>query len=569
MAIDEHKILIAFSADDNVAIALADLTPGESYPLLRGDGGLLGRLTIAAFQPAWYSGHEKDATVIRRYYKVAIAHIAKNDPIVKDREAIGAAAEEILPGHVVHQVFLSGSGGFERIGGNIREHPSVFSAPARQLETLAEASRITADGLNRPSSLRPRLPAASGVKTVMAYGRNDGVFGSRNHLLVIPSVFCVNQEAGEIAGAFSGEAWGDHGENRVIALPHTTGCCQVGYDEEVSLRLLANMIAHPNVGAALIVSLGCSPLCVHDRLLNTARSITTKPIKALSIQALGRGATLTAGKAAVAEMLPELRQTRRTPQPLDELLLAVKCGASDLTSGLFANTATGHIADFVLEQGGSVVISEIMEFFGAEKALKARCRDQAVWLELLRIIKTNEMIGKAAAVMAEKEINSMELTMGNIEAGLSTQAEKSLGAVRKMGFCHKIENVVGFGERLADARSGLYVMDGPGQDMISSSGLGASGAQVMIFTTGIGNPLGNALTPVIKITGNRDTASRQTDFIDVYVPLAELLQQGLSAREAARRLLWDEVTATLEGRLTRAELNKHLDFAGRSYAMVQ
>ena len=569
MALDEQKVLIVFAADDNVAIALADLTPGESYPLLNGDGGSLGRLTVAAVQPPWYSRHDSDRPAVRRYYKVAIARIARNDPIVKDRVPIGVASEEILPGHVVHQVFLSRPDGFERVGGNIREYPNPFSPPARQLETLAAASRITTEGLSRPSRLRPRLPTAPSAETVMAYGRADGPFGSRNHLLVIPSVFCVNQEAIEIAGAFRDETWGDRGENRVIPLPHATGCCQVGYDEKISLRLLANMIAHPNVGAALIVTLGCSPLCVQDRLLRTARELTTKPIRVVGVQALGRTAALTEGKAAVTALLPALRQARRTRHPLDELLLAVKCGASDLTSGLFANTATGHVADHLLDGGGSVVISEVMEFFGAEKTLKARCRDGDVWLDLLRIIKTNEMIGKAAAVMAEREIHSMELTMGNIEAGLSTQEEKSLGAVRKMGFTHPIENVVGFGERLAGVRSGLYIMDGPGQDLISSSGLGAAGAQVMIFTTGIGTPLGNALTPVVKITGNRETAARHPDFIDCYVPLAELLHQGLSAREAARRSLWGEVIAALEGRLTRSERNNHRDFAGRGYAMVQ
>ncbi|MCO5762603.1 MAG: UxaA family hydrolase [Chromatiaceae bacterium] len=595
---DNQKVLIVFAPDDNVAIALSDLLPGETYLLLSGEGGTLGELSIAAEQPVWLAGPAPEPPIIRHYYKVATRHIPRHEPIIKDRVPIGEASEEIQPGQVVHQVFRARTGGFERIGGNIREYPNAFSPPASQLETLAAASRITTAGLIRPSHLRPRrtiptpapviasasanglpgqpLPAvgrgsgdAGGPETLLAYERGAAPFGSRNHLLVIPSVFCVNQEAGEIADSFATEAWGDQGENRVIALPHATGCCQVGYDEEVSLRLLANMIAHPNVGAAVIVTLGCSPLCVQDRLLRKARTLTDKPIQAVSVQALGRAAALARGKEAVAALLPALQRARRSPQPLDELLLAVKCGASDLTSGLFANTATGHVADLVLDQGGSVVISEIMEFFGAEKALKSRCRDQSVWLDLLRLIKTNEMIGKAAAALAEQDIHSMELTMGNIEAGLSTQEEKSLGAIRKMGFKHPIENVVGFAERLADARAGLYVMDGPGQDLISASGLGATGAQAMIFTTGIGNPLGNALTPVIKVTGNRETAARQPDFIDLYIPLVELLQQGLSAPAAARQCLWAAVVMAIEGRPTLAERNRHRDFASRGYAMVQ
>jgi len=607
----DQKVLIAFAPEDNVAIALSDLVSGETYPLLSGEGGTLGELSIAAEQPVWLRGSAPGPLVVRRYYKVATRPIPRHEPIVKDRVPIGEAAEDIQPGQVVHQVFRAGTEGFERLGGNIREYANAFSPSAAQLETLAAASRIATSGLNRPSHLRPRLsvpapvagpgsvsgltgvpsqsgepgrpggPAgplssvdrgasdAPGAATLLAYDRGAAPFGSRNHLLVIPSVFCVNQEAGEIADTFAAESWGDQGENRVIALPHATGCCQVGYDEEASLRLLANMIAHPNVGAAVIVTLGCSPLCVQDRLLRRALTLTDKPIQTVSVQALGREVALARGKEAVGTLLPVLKGARRSPQPLTELLLAVKCGASDLTSGLFANTATGHVADLVLDQGGSVVISEIMEFFGAEKALKARCRDQAVWLDLLRLIKTNEMIGKAAAALAEQDIHSMELTMGNIEAGLSTQEEKSLGAIRKMGFKHPIENVVGFAERLADARAGLYVMDGPGQDLISASGLGATGAQAMIFTTGIGNPLGNALTPVIKVTGNRETAARQSDFIDLYIPLVELLQQGLSAPAAARQSLWAAVVAAIEGRPTLAERNRHRDFASRGYAMVQ
>lgn len=569
MSTPDTETLIAFSASDNVAIALADLEPGVTYPMISGDGGALGELRISPVQPAWYADDAGTATPIRRYYKVATRPIARHEPIIKDQVAIGEATEDIEPGQVVHNRFRSQGGVFQRIGGNIREHANAFSPPAEQLAALTAASRITSEGLARAPRLRPRDGLERARETLMGYAREDGPFGSRNHLLVIPSVFCVNQEAIEIAGAFAGSRWGTQGENAVVALPHATGCCQVDYDEAFSLRLLANMIAHPNVGAAVIVTLGCSPLCVQDRLREQAASLTTKPIRSVSVQALGRESALIAGKAAVAELLSEIERARRVTCPLDELLLAVKCGASDLTSGLFANTLTGHVADLVLDAGGAVVISEVMEFFGAERALRARCRDPSVWLDLLRIIKTNEMIGKAAAAVTEQDIHSMELTMGNIAAGLSAQEEKSLGAVRKMGFSHPIENVVRFGERLAAARPGLYVMDGPGQDLISSTGLGAAGAQAMIFTTGLGTPLGNALTPVVKITGNRETAARQPDFIDLHVPFVERLREGLSAREVAQRTLWRTLVETLEGRPTRAELNGHRDFGSRGYAMVQ
>ncbi|HNW91506.1 MAG TPA: UxaA family hydrolase [bacterium] len=560
--------LIVFAPEDNVAVALADLPLGGTVPVIDTDGRTLATLSISGKQPDWFTPANAASPAIPRHHKVAVRAIAQNEPITRDRVPIGLAAAAIPAGQLVHQVFRDTGGSFARVGGNISEYPNRFAPPQHQLDTLAAAAAITTAGLNHDPVLRPAEPAAPG-ETVMAYARPDGVFGARNHLLVLPAVFCVNQEAAEIAAAFADEAWGDFGENRVIALPHVTGCCQTGVDEAASLRVLTNMAAHPNVGAVLIVMLGCSPFCVQERLAAAVRRSTATPVRCVEIQRQGRAAALAAGTAAVRELLATLRTAVRTPQPLARLLLAVKCGASDPTSGLFANTALGLVADRILDSGGSVVISEIMEYFGAENMLKARCRDQAVWLDLLRLIKTNELIGKAAAVAAEQDIHSMELTMGNIAAGLSTQEEKSLGAVRKMGFAHPIENVVAHGRRLAGQRSGLYVMDGPGQDLLSVSGLSAAGAQVMLFSTGIGNPLGAAVTPVLKVTGNPVTAERQADFIDRYVPFVETLRAGGSARTQAGDLLLNDLRAVLAGRPTLAELNRHRDFAVRTQALVQ
>jgi altronate dehydratase large subunit len=171
-------------------------------------------------------------------------------------------------------------------------------------------------------------------------------------------------------------------------------------------------------------------------------------------------------------------------------------------------------------------------------------------MDLLRYIKTNEMMGKAVALAAERDLHSSELTVGNVEAGLSTQEEKSLGAIRKMGFEHRIENVVRFGESVLAHRHGLYVVDGPGQDLLSTSGMCASGAQMVLFSTGIGSPLGSAVSPVIKVTGNEHTSRQHADLI-------------------AREVLYREVVAVVEGKRTKTEINRHRDFAIRNYMMVQ
>jgi altronate dehydratase large subunit len=381
----------------------------------------------------------------------------------------------------------------------------------------------------------------------------------------------VNQEAVEIADMFRDVAWGSSSENAVVALTHQSGCCQTGFDEEVTLRTLTAMACHPNVGGVLVVTLGCSPLCVNDRLYAAIRKNagSDRIVRCLRLQQEGRKAALEGGRSIVKDMIGTLRAQERKPFPIAGLCLAVKCGASDPTSGLVANSAIGHLSDWLLDRQGTVVISEIMEYFGAERILKERCRDSGVWRDLLRLIKANEMIGKSVAMAEEADIHSMELTLGNIQAGLSTQEEKSLGAFKKMGFSHRIENVVRFGERVTGSRHGLYIMDGPGQDLVSASGLAAAGSQAMVFSTGIGTPLGNPVTPIIKITGNADTFSRHADFIDLCIPFHRIVTEGASEQDVAIATLLPELIAVLEGKMTRAEQNRHRDFAIRSYSMVQ
>ena len=562
--------IIQFRKDDNVGIALAALRCGSAYPRVTCGGERLGLLPVPEDQPAWCPA-EGSVRVIPRYHKVAVAPIPRNAAIVRDGVPIGVATADILPGQPVDQCIRTLPDGREVQEGNIKEYPNLYLPPPDSLDTLARAFAITRDSFDRRSPLRPREeePAADGP-CVMAYPRAGGTWGARNHILVIPSVFCVNEEAEEIARPFRDTFWGKNNESAVIALPHASGCCQTGFDEDVTLRTLANMACHPNVGGVLVIALGCSPLCVNDRLYDAIREHAGgRPVRCVRVQAEGRAAAIREGIRFVEEMIARMGSAERTPVPLAGLCLAVKCGGSDPTSGLVTNSAIGHISDWLLDRKGSVVISEIMEYFGAEGILRERCRDHAVWLDLLRVIKANEMIGKAVAKAAGSDTHSAELTPGNIRAGLSTQEEKSLGAIRKMGFSHAIENVVRFGEQVTAHHRGLYVMDGPGQDLVSASGLAASGAQVMLFSTGIGTPLGNAVTPVIKVTGNADTFARHADFIDLCIPFYRVVSEGVPEKEVALSALLPELQAVIEGRKTRAEENRHRDFGIRSYSMVQ
>jgi altronate dehydratase large subunit len=566
----ENHCIIKFRKEDNVGIALADLEAGQSYTLLTCEGERLRSLHIPAEQPHW-SSYLSSGVAIPSYHKVATDSIPRNASIIKDGVLIGLASEEIMSGQLVHQRFENAGGRMVRRGGNISEHANIYSPPPEKMETLAAAYSVYREGFDSAPALRAEECESADIPPLVSvYRRAGGEIGVRCHLLVIPSVFCANQEAVEIAEPFRDTAWGENGENYVHALTHGSGCCQTGFDEEASLRTLTNIACHPNVGGVLIVTLGCSPFCVNDRLFQAvqARAKDTM-VHCVRVQDEGREEAIRRGRARVEEMIASLRTRKRETASLSGLSLAVKCGASDPTSGLFANTAIGHMADWLLDRKGTVVVSEIMEYFGAERILKERCRDQSVWLDLLRVIKSNEMIGKAVAVAAEEDLHSVELTLGNMMAGLSTQEDKSLGAIRKMGFRHPIENVVRFAERITGNHRGLYVMDGPGQDLLSASGMGATGAQVMLFSTGIGTPLGNAVTPVIKITGNEVTSQRHQDFIDLFVRFDRMLSEGIPAEEITVQTLLPELIAVVEGRRTKAEMNRHRDFAIRNYAMVQ
>jgi altronate dehydratase large subunit len=564
----DFTYVIKLQENDNVGVALAELELGRSYPLVTYEGKRIREITIATEQPPWYASRDKGSATIRKYYKVATEAILKNSPIVKDGCPIGIAAEPVEPGQVVHQDIRNERGRLIRTGGNIQEYPNLFAPPPHRLQSLSEHYEILREGLDRPPNFRIPDHAPSPDR-IRVYPRPDDSFGVRDHILVVPTVFCVNAEAQQIADTFSKESWGESGENYVHALTHTSGCCQLGFDEEVTLRVLSNMACHPNVGAVLIIALGCSPFCVQDRLYKEVHQRREGAVHLVHVQSSGRAAAVSEGTQWVSEKLERLRSRKREEVSVSDLVLAVKCGASDLTSGLFANTAIGHVADQVLHQNGTVLVSEIMEYYGAERMLKEKCRDDGVWMDLLRYIKTNEMMGKAVALAAERDLHSSELTVGNVEAGLSTQEEKSLGAIRKMGFEHRIENVVRFGESVLSHRHGLYVVDGPGQDLLSTSGMCASGAQVVLFSTGIGSPLGSAVSPVIKVTGNEHTFRQHGDFIDLFVPFQRMITDGAAIKEIAREVLYREVVAVVEGKRTKTEINRHRDFAIRNYMMVQ
>ena len=376
----------------------------------------------------------------------------------------------------------------------------------------------------------------------LGYRRSDGRTGVRNLVLVVPTVICAAVVAQRVADAI-GEAG--------AALPHLAGCGQLGPDLRITHDTLRAYCMHPNVGAVLVVALGCEQVVAHS-LAEAARA-AGKRAEVVAIQAEGGTLRATARGVEVATMLArQLAGAARTPCDLSSLILAVKCGGSDYTSGLAANPVLGRVADRIVDAGGSVVLGEIAEIMGAEHVLAARASNPNTSARLLRIIDRVE--SEAAALGLD--IRGTQPSPGNIRGGLTTIEEKSLGATHKAGERAPLEDVVPYAGRIV--KPGLTVMDTPGLDVESVTGMVGGGAQVVVFTTGLGTPTGNPIAPVVKITGNARTASTMQDNIDLDV--SGVITGSESMDQAAGRL-FDAVVGVCSGTQTAAERLGHREFA--------
>jgi altronate dehydratase large subunit len=378
--------------------------------------------------------------------------------------------------------------------------------------------------------------------TFLGYRRQDGRIGVRNHLLVVPTVICASVVAERVAAAAAPIG---------TALPHSAGCGQLGPDMHTTHDTLAAYCGHPNVGAVLVIALGCEQV-VAQRLADAARA-AGKPVQILAIQSEGGTVKTERRAAAIArEMTADLARVERAPCDLSSLILSVKCGGSDYTSGLASNPALGRVADRLVELGGSAVLGEIAEIMGAEHLLAARARERETAGKLLRVINRVE----SEAIALGLDIRGTQPSPGNIRGGLTTIEEKSLGATHKGGERTPLVDVVGYAAPIT--KKGLTVMDTPGLDVESVTGMVGGGAQVVVFTTGLGTPTGNPIAPVIKITGNARTAASMADNIDLDV--SGVLDDRETLDGAAARL-FDEVVLVCSGKETATERLGFREFA--------
>jgi len=374
------------------------------------------------------------------------------------------------------------------------------------------------------------------------FRRPDGRVGTRNHVLVVPTVICSSVVAERIAAA---------AQPLGAALPHLAGCGQLGPDMRLTHETLGAYCAHPNVGAVIVVALGCEQVVA--QMLADAGRKHGKPVEIVAIQAEGGTVRATEKGIHIARSFAGALATQpRQWCDVSHLILSLKCGGSDYTSGLASNPALGRVTDRLVDLGGSAVLGEIAEIMGAEHLLAERASQPATARKLIQIITRVESEARALGL----DIRGTQPSPGNIRGGLTTIEEKSLGATHKGGEHARLEDVVPYSAQIS--RKGLTVMDTPGLDVESVTGMVGGGAQVVVFTTGLGTPTGNPIVPVIKITGNARTARHMADNIDVDV--SGIMDESETLDAAADRL-FAEVLDVASGRATAAEQLGHREFA--------
>ncbi|MDY3867908.1 MAG: UxaA family hydrolase, partial [Pyramidobacter sp.] len=322
--------------------------------------------------------------------------------------------------------------------------------------------------------------------TFNGYRRSDGTVGVRNHLAVIPSVFCANKTAEKIAAQLPG----------AVALRHAVGCSQVGLDLELTARTLKAMGTHPNVGAVIIVGLGCERF--PPRELEAAVKKSGRPAACFIIQEEGGVSnTVTHAVEAGRELQKQLDVMERVPCPLSDLMVGTKCGGTDATSGLAANPAVGEMADLLTAQGGSAILSELNELLGTEHILARRAVSKQVADKVYSAIYEIEDVLRSGLDMSLGAKRNQLISPGNADGGVSSIVEKALGGVHKSGTSPLVD-VIDYATPPEKGAHGLFLMKYESHDGEVVTGMVGCGAQIVAFTTGRGTPAGHPLAPVIK-----------------------------------------------------------------------
>ncbi|MHC4497896.1 MAG: UxaA family hydrolase [Planctomycetota bacterium] len=463
---------------------------------------------------------------ISRGQRFAVRDIPNGEPVIQYGSPFGASTG-IGKGQLVHS-------------GNIREISNKYMAdvPSAVAETVFLDKYVS--------------------RKFKGYKRENKAVGTRNYYLIMPTSLCASQVAAQVAlqaqQEYNVEQDFPHVDD-IIAIPHTEGCgCASNMQIDRLLKILKNYMTHPNVGAALVIDLGCEQTNYSKLFsyLKSRQTYLTVPVDWLTIQKEG-GSRRTIQKSLdiIGERLPEVNENAREDVPIEQLVIATECGASDAYSGITANAVIGRAVDKVIYGKGSAILSEFPEMVGAEYALIRRMRSRDVASKFEEMMQWYRNLAEKLNVAM-----SDNLVPENIAGGLINPCIKSLGAIVKGGTT-AIEDVLDYADKLA--KRGLNLMQGPGNDMESVTGMVAAGANVVCFSTGKGAITGNPIVPVIKISSTSDLAQRMPDDIDFDAGTLLEYQNGPSLDELSESLL-AQIVAVASGRQTRSEINRQHEF---------
>lgn len=454
------KKYIQINPADNVIVAID--------PLSAGDNITVGTITITVSEdiPA---GH-----------KVALQDFRTGDPVIKYGFPIGHARNDISTGSRVNE---------------------------KNIKTNLEGLQ---DYTWQPQETVLNIPAQG--LTFNGYRRKNGDVGIRNEIWIIPTVGCVNGIVNQLAETLRRETSGKD-IDAIVAFPHNYGCSQLGNDHENTRKILRDMVKHPNAGAVLVVGLGCENN-QPDSFREFLGEYDTDRVRFLVCQQVEDEQE--EGMKVLHELYTIASADKRTSVPLSELRVGLKCGGSDGFSGITANPLLGVFSDFLVAQGGTTVLTEVPEMFGAETLLMNRCETK----ELFN--KTVHLINDFKAYFLENKQSVYENpSPGNKAGGISTLEEKSLGCTQKSGKS-AVKDVLMYGDRLST--KGLNLLSAPGNDLVASTALAASGCHLVLFTTGRGTPFGT-FVPTVKISTNSPLAKNKPGWIDFN---AGTLTEGVS-----------------------------------------
>lgn len=442
-------------------------------------------------------------TDIPQGHKMALVPVASGAQIIKYGLSIGHATTDIAPGDWVHTHNMA-------------------------TNLSAEAEYTYQPNLHFPE---PVLP-----DSFLGYRRSDGTVGIRNEIWILPTVGCVNDVARTLAKGNQDLVQGSI--DGLYAFPHPFGCSQTGADHAQTKKLLAALARHPNAGAVLVLSLGCENL-TQEEFISELGEFDHHRILFLTCQDVAD--EMESGRALLKQCAAYASRFRREKIPASQLIVGMKCGGSDGLSGITANPLVGRISDILVAMGGSAVLTEVPEMFGAEEVLMNRCISKEVFRKAVDMIN-----GFKQYFLRHGEVIYENPSPGNRAGGITTLEDKSCGCIQKGGSAPVVD-VIGYAQHVKI--HGLNLLNGPGNDLVSATALAASGAHIILFTTGRGTPFGSPV-PTVKIATNTSLAAKKYGWIDFN---AGVVADGESTLDDAAATLMERILEVASGKLTKNE----------------